>query len=76
MCKKEVVERKYTVPPDWRSVKIEIAQYNYKEFLFCPECQEKTGMYKENGEPYPIASIEDRLFEVIQEIVSGVVNDR
>ena len=59
-----------TIPTDWREIELKAAQYNYKTYLLCTECQKAIGIYKERSQKEPpIETIQDRLFAVIEEIV-------
>lgn len=56
----------------WQEVKFEIAQYQYKKYLFCPECRKQLGLIKESpASVVKVETVADRLFDCIAEIVAG-----
>jgi hypothetical protein len=72
-CKKEETqENRYFIGKDqWRTVKFEVSQYDYKEYLFCHDCQMELGLIKPATEkPQKVETVADRLFDCIAEIVA------
>ena len=77
VCKKETSERK-----DLEQISISnggetggYSTYNrfelYKKYDMCQSCQEKIGLYfPEKLKPEEIKSVQDRLFDIVCEIVS------
>jgi len=71
MCKKETETDYWNSPENWKNIKIEFGQYNYRTYDLCPECLGKLGWKEktpsiDNKE----STIQDKLFEVIQEMVA------
>jgi len=81
MCKKEETQddRHFDIGDrNWREVSLNISQYREKKYLFCKDCREKLGLIEAESKPSVQAfkSVEDKLFEVISEIVSSQLDDR
>lgn len=78
-CKTEIIVRKgkysfQDMPKGWHKVELSLGQYNHEDYLLCEECCKNVGIYKpetENEVP-KVATIEERLFECIAEIVQNV----
>jgi thymidine kinase len=63
-----------STPKGWQTVVMKIGQYEEKNYLLCPECRKSIGLLnEEKPEKTPkIETVEERLFNVIAEIVHGV----
>ena len=79
-CKKEVNTGSYpNLPSGWKSVKIELGQYDYKNFDLCPECLLDLGLVsKDTGKIGSIEepTIKDKIFDLIYEIANQAIDDR
>jgi len=61
----------------WQEVTIKISQYESKKYMFCKKCRGELGLIREAGaKPVKVSSVEEKLFEVISEIVSSQLEDR
>jgi hypothetical protein len=74
-CKKEETQERGSFNKEangWQEVKLEIGynSYNYKTYLLCKECQIEIGMLIDGKkQPERVETVEERLFNVISEIV-------
>lgn len=80
-CKKEETQdRQYfdMGKEGWQEVTIKISQYQEKKYMFCKECRVELGLFEEEPTRYgpTVQSVEEKLFEVISEIVSNQLDDR
>ena len=69
--KEETQESQWFNNNNWQEVKFEIAQYQHKKYLFCPDCRKQLGLIKET--PTSVVKVEtvaDKLFDCIAEIVA------
>jgi len=79
-CQKaETQEGKYfTEKKDgYQEIEIRISQYERKSYLFCKECRGELGLIKAEGaKEVTVESVEERLLNVICEIVAGELDNR
>lgn len=73
LCKKEVIVN-YFDDSNFKTVTLEFGQYNKRRYDLCPDCLTKHGLIdtKNKEKPIPDNSIQEKLFEIIAEIVSQV----
>lgn len=61
----------------YQSVDIKISQYEIKSYLFCKECRGELGLIKAEGaKEVTVESVEERLLNVICEIVAGELENQ
>ena len=64
----------------WERVELKVSDYNKRGYLFCKGCLKELGLYIENDKgdraKTNIETIEERLFNVICEIVAGELENR
>ena len=80
-CKKEETQNgKYFAEKKdgYQEVEIKISQYERRNYLFCVDCRKKLGLIEiEPTKSGPtVQSVEEKLLEVICEIVSGELDNR
>lgn len=68
-CRKEEIVSCGT-PKGWGAIKISIGYYNERNFELCGDCRKAVGIVDKENKEQPITTIQDRLFEVITEIVA------
>lgn len=79
-CKKEAVQTGNYFSErnvEWQKVEIAISQYEHKDYLFCKECRKELGLIRAEGaKRATVESVEERLLNVICEIVAGQLENR
>ena len=77
-CKKEVVIDSYC-NSKYKGIKVGFSDgYNTKAFEICPSCQEALGLIEKDGTEISmqLLSSADKLFEIIEEIVTEQIGNR
>src|SRR5665648_94961 len=61
----------------YQAIEIKISQYETKGYLFCKECRGELGLIKAEGaKEVTVESVEERLLNVICEIVASELDNR
>lgn len=75
-CKKELETDVFSNPVGWKRIEIKFEQYNTRSYDLCPECLKTVGW---EVQPPNLNSkdetIQDKLFEIIQEMVANVIQN-
>ena len=61
----------------WQEVEIKISQYEMRTYMFCKDCRKELGLIQVEPTKFgpTVRSVEEKLFEVISEIVAGQLDD-
>ena len=61
----------------WQEVEIKISQYEMRTYMFCKDCRKELGLIQVEPTKFgpTVRSVEEKLFEVISEIVANQLDD-
>lgn len=76
-CKKQFeAVSEWTARDKFNRIKIELTQYNSKEFLLCDECMNKYGLMQDKKvKSIDEQRVQDKLYDLIYDIACDAAND-